>query len=310
MDGASEDEGLLRQYLREIGREPLLSREDEARLAQAIEAGRQASQELGLAEDDNLTSADRAALEELAVTGERARDQMVRANLRLVVALARHWRGNGLSLLDLIQEGNLGLLRAVERFDYQRGFRFSTYATWWIRQAISRAVATSGRLVRLPTHTGEALTSVLRERQRLADHPGGTPSLQSLARGTGLRPQQVSRLLQLAAYPVSISEPVGEDGQELGAAITDVTAPSPPEAVLTAMLPGEVERLLARLDSLDRKIISLRFGFEGDEPWSMEAIAGALSLTSTAVRRSQARALRTLRRAALASPGTRELLAG
>ena len=198
----------------------------------------------------------------------------------------------------------------MDRFDHQRGFRFSTYATWWIRQAISRAVANSGRLVRLPARTGEALTRVLRERHRLAEHPGGVPSLETLAASTGLRPEQVSRLLQVATEPVSISEPMGEGGLELGAAITDVTAPSPPDAVLTAMLPDEVERLLALLDGLDRKVISLRFGFEGDEPWSMEAIAGALGLTPKAVRQSHARALRALRRAALASPGTRELLAG
>ena len=305
-----EDDGLLRLYLREIGREPLLGKEDEGRLAQAIEAGRRASLELGRAEDESLTPARRAALEELAAAGERAWDQLVRANLRLVVALARRWTGHGLSLLDLIQEGNLGLLRAVDRFDYRRGFRFSTYATWWIRQALTRAVANSGRLVRLPVHTGEALTRVLRERHRLAEQPGGAPSLESLAAGIGLRPQQVSRLLQVAAEPVSISEPMGEDGLELGAALTDATAPSPPEVVLTALLAGEIERLLALLDSLDRRVISLRFGFEGDEPWSMEAIAGALGLSPQAVRRSHARALRTLRRAALTSPGTRELLAG
>lgn len=150
---------------------------------------------------------------------------------------------------------------------------------------------------------------MLRERQRLAEQRGGAPSLDSLAAGTGLRPQQVSRLLQMAAHPVSVSE-LGAGGQELGAPITDITALSPPDAVLTAMLPNEVERLLALLDSVDRKVISLRFGFESDQPWSMEAIAGALSLTPKAVRQSHARALRTLRRAALASPGTRELLAG
>ena len=141
----------------------------------------------------------------------------------------QHWTGDGLSLLDLSQEGNLGLLRAVDRFEYQRGFRFSTYATWWIHQAISRAVANSGRLVRLPARTGEALTRVLRERHRLAEHPGGAPSLESLAPEPGLRPQQVSRLLRVATHPVSISEPMGEGGLELGAATTDVTAPSPPK---------------------------------------------------------------------------------
>ena len=164
--------------------------------------------------------------------------------------------------------------------------------------------------MRLPVHTGEALTRVLREQHRLAEQAGSAPSFASLATGTGLRPQQVSRLLQMAAEPVSISVLMGEDGLELGSAITDDTAPSPLEAVLAAMLPGEVERLLALLDGLDRKVISLRFGFDGDDPRSMEAIAGALGLSRKAVRQSHARARRTLRRAALASPGTRELPAG
>ena len=308
MGDVNDDEGLLRLYLQEIGREPLLTKADEARLAQAIEAGRRASEELAR-DDGNLEPDRRAALEELVAAGERSRQQFVRANLRLVVAVARHWSGYGLPLLDLIQEGNLGLLRAVERFDHQRGFRFSTYATWWIRQALSRAAASSGRVVRLPAHTGEALTRVLREQRRLTEHQGHPPSLEHLAAGTGLPAQQVSRLLQLAAAPLSMSAPMGDDGQELGATITDVTAPSPAEAVFTALLPGEVERLLGLLDTLDRKVIKLRFGFGGDEPLSIDAIAGTMGLTPKAVRQSHARALRTLRRAALASSGTRELLA-
>ena len=309
MGDVNDDESLLRLYLQEIGREPLLTKADEARLAHFIEEGRRAREELTRTEDESMTSDRRAALEELVAASERGRHQFVRANLRLVVAVARHWTGRGLPLLDLIQEGNLGLLRAVERFDYRRGFRFSTYATWWIRQALSRAVANTGRLVRLPAHTGEALSRVLREQRRLTEHEGRVPSIECLAADTGLPAQQVSRLLQLAAEPVSMCAPMGENGQELGAAITDVTAPSPPEAVLTALLPGEVERLLSLLDSLDRKVISLRFGFGGDEPLSIDAIAGAVGLTPSAVRQSHARALRTLRRAAFASPGTRELLA-
>ncbi|HEX2042804.1 MAG TPA: sigma-70 family RNA polymerase sigma factor [Acidimicrobiales bacterium] len=308
MGHTSGDVGLLRLYLDQIGREPLLTRDEETSLARSIERGRHAAGELR-DEGDALTPERRAALEESVTEGERSRQRFLRANLRLVVAVARQWTGSGLALPDLIQEGNVGLLRAVERFDYRRGFRFSTYATWWIRQAIARAAANTGRLVRLPVHTSEALTRVLREQRRLEERQGGPPPLASLAAGSGLRPEQVAHLLQLASEPVSISEPVGDSGGELGAVLADATATSPPDAVVAALLPAEVRRLLDRLPSLEREVMSLRFGFADDEPWSVDAIAGALGLSRQAVRQSQARALRILRRVVSRSPVTRELLA-
>jgi RNA polymerase primary sigma factor len=304
----SDDLGLLGLYLAEIGREPRLTKDEETSLAQAIERGRRASEELR-GQLEVLTPSRRGALEEAAAEGERCRHRFIRANLRLVVAVARQWNGSGLALADLIQEGNIGLMRAVERFDHRRGFRFSTLATWWIRQAIARAVANNGRLVRLPVRTGEALLRTLKEQRRLEERQGGSPSLAAVASGSGQRPAEVARLLQLAPEPVSLSQTVGEDGRELGAAITDVTATSPADAALGAELSAEVIRLLGLLDSPDREVMSLRFGFTDDEPWSLEAIARALGLSRQTVRQSQARALRTLRRAALASPGARELLA-
>jgi RNA polymerase sigma factor (sigma-70 family) len=307
---SSDDEvSLERLYLRDIGREPLLTKEEEASLARDIERGRTADEELRR-HAAVLTPERRRTLEKLAAVGERSRQRFVRANLRLVVSIARQWTRSGIPLLDLIQEGNLGLMRAVDRFDHRRGFRFSTYATWWIRQAITRAVANSGRLVRLPVHTGEALHRVLQELHRLEDQPGGPPSLNAVAAGSGMRPEQVSSLLRLAPLPVSISEPVGEEGRELGAVLADSSARTPADAALASLLPAEIERLLGVLSPRDRQVVLLRFGLSGDEPRSMDAIGKVLGLSVEVVRQSQARALRALRRAALASPETRELLVG
>ncbi len=308
MRDIGDEAGLLQQYLDEIGREPLLTKEDEASLGEALERGRRATEELRH-HHETLTRQRRAALEELVAQGERSRDRFIRANLRLVVAVAKQWTRSGLGLSDLIQEGNVGLMRAVERFDHRRGFRFSTYATWWIRQGIARGVANSGRLVRLPVRTGDELTRVLREQRRLEERDGRPPPIDSVASACGLPPESVSRLLQLAPSPVSMAEPMGDDGSELGSAIADTMATSPAEAAAAAALPAEVDRLLGLLDATERKVMSLRFGLADDEPWSLEAIARTLDLSPQKVRQSQARSLRILRRAALASPETRELLA-
>jgi RNA polymerase sigma factor (sigma-70 family) len=303
-----DDPSLVRLYLDKVGEERLLTKDEEQALAQTIEAGVRAAE--ALEESGPLLSAEgRAALDEMVAAGERARQRFVRANLRLVVSIARQWTRSGIPILDLIQEGNLGLMRAVERFDYRKGFRFSTYATWWIRQAIRRAVANTGRLVRLPVHTGEALARVLRDQHRLEERRGDDASdLKALAASTGLPARQVSMLLRLAPDPASISEPVGEDAVDLGALIADTTAVAPDDAALAAALPEEVARLLACLDTRDRSVVSLRFGLGGDEPWSLDAIGRALGLSREGVRQSQARALRALRRAAGASPEIRELL--
>jgi RNA polymerase primary sigma factor len=307
MDGSDGGLNAVRLYLDEIRREPLLTKREEEALARTIESGRRAAEEL--ARTDVPPAAQRAALEEAVAVGVRARQQFIRANLRLVVSVARQWSHSRLPLLDLAQEGNVGLMRAVERFDYRRGFRFSTYATWWIRQSITRAVANSGRLVRLPVHTGDALTRVLREQRRLEEDQGSRPSPESVATAVGLRPEQVSNLLRLAPEPVSLFEPVGESGRELSSVVADTTAASPLDSAAASLIPAEVDRLLAALGSRDRQVVSLRFGLNGEEPWSLDAIGRRLSLSREGVRQSQARALRILRRLALASPETRELLA-
>jgi RNA polymerase sigma factor (sigma-70 family) len=308
VESGESDVSLLRLYLDEVGAEPLLTRDDEQALAQAIAAGDAAARELR----GDLTAIDaerRASLEQAVLTGARARQRFVRANLRLVVSVARQWTRSGLPLLDLIQEGNLGLMRAVDGFDHERGFRVSTYATWWIRQAIRRAVANSGRLVRLPVHVGETLARVLQEQQRLEESLRQSPvPLSALAASTGLAPQRVSMLLALAPEPASISEPIDDRGVELGDVVADTGSMSPADAALARVIPDEVERLLSMLETRDREVLVLRFGLGGDEPWSLDAVGRALGLSREGVRLSQARALRTLRRAVDSSPEIRELL--
>ncbi|MGH9280090.1 MAG: sigma-70 family RNA polymerase sigma factor [Acidimicrobiales bacterium] len=308
MSRTNDDPELLRLYLQQIAPEALLTKEEEQALAQAMEAGVAAAREL---RDGPVPMPlkHRAALKDTVEAAEHARDRFVRANLRLVVSVARQWTGTDLPLLDLIQEGNVGLLRAVERFDHRRGFRFSTYATWWIRQAIRRGVANNARLVRLPVHAGEALARVMHELRDLEQHPSdGSPVLEALAVRTGLPAAQVAMLLGQAPAPASLSEPVGEGRDELAAAVADPSARPTADAAIAALLPTEVRRLLAVLDARDRTVMALRFGLNGDEPWSLDAIGRALGLSREGVRQSQARALRALRRAARATPELRELL--
>jgi RNA polymerase sigma factor (sigma-70 family) len=307
MNGTADAVDGLRLYLAEIGREPLLTKTEEECLARTMEDGRRAAERL--VARASLSPDERRAFDEAVVAAERARQRFLRANLRLVVSVARQWTRSGIPLLDLIQEGNLGLMRAVERFDYRRGFRFSTYATWWIRQAIRQAVANSGRLVRLPVHTGEAVRRVQREQRRLEDDRGGHASPDAVGLALGLQPDKVATLLRLALEPVSISEPLGEDGHELASVVADTSAMSPDDAALAPLVSVEIDRLLEALDGRDRRVMALRFGLDGGDPWSLEAIGLHLGISREAVRQCQVRALKTMRRLALASPETRELLA-
>ena len=306
MSGAGDAVDGLRLYLAQIGREPLLSRAEEEALARAMEDGRDAAHRLAEA---GLGPHERESLEKVVACGDCARQRFVRANLRLVVSVARHWGRSGIPLLDLIQDGNLGLIRAVERFDYRKGFRFSTYATWWIRQAVGQAVANSGRLVRLPVHTGEAVRRVLQEQRRLEDDGGGRVTPREVGTSLGIPGDQVTTLLRLALDPVSISEPRGEEGNDLGSIVADTSAPPPEERALLSLVSVEIDRLLDALDGRDRQVMSLRFGLDGGEPWSLDAIGFHLGMSRETVRQCQVRALRILRRLALASPETRELLA-
>jgi len=253
-----DNEDLVRLYLEDIGRHQLLTKDDEARLAQDIEAGKAASETLASV-DKGLTRAEKRDLQRLVRKGEDAQRQFVQSNLRLVVSIAKRYQASGMPLLDLVQEGNLGLIHAVEKFDWRKGFKFSTYATWWIRQAIQRGIANAGRTIRLPVHAADNLARLQKERAGLEARLGRPASLDELAEELDLAPERVKELIPHLAEPVSLETPVGEDGEtELGDLVEDRGAESPLEAASRAMLPAEIEKLLAVLDERERYILTLR----------------------------------------------------
>ena len=305
---ASEpQEDLVRLYLNEIGRYPLLTKADEARLGEAVEAGQLAAAELE-AEGAKLSPARRRSLRRRVTAGQRATTEFCQANLRLVVSIAKRYQASGLPLLDLIQEGNLGLLHAVEKFDWRKGFKFSTYATWWIRQAITRGIANTGRTIRLPVHAGDLVTRVQRAQVRLEAQLSRRPTSAELGADLQLAPQRVEEVLALAADPVSISAPLSEEGEgELGDVIEDVTALSPLEEAMANAVPQELARLLAVLDERERQILQLRYGLDQGEPRTLEEVGERMHLTRERIRQIESRALCKLRHPSLEN-GARELL--
>jgi len=304
-----QDEDLVRLYLDDIGRHELLTKADEARLAQEIENGRAAREALARA-DKALSRSERVELERAVRRGEAARQAFVNANLRLVVSIAKRYQASGLPLLDLVQEGNLGLMHAVEKFDWRKGFKFSTYATWWIRQAIQRGVANTARTIRLPVHAGDELARLQKTRTKLEAELGRTPTLHELAEALDTPEAKVTELLRHAAEPVSLSELVGEDGEtELGDLIEDRSAESPFDAAASSLLANEVEKLLSILDEREREILRLRFGLDRGEPRTPEEVGALFSLTRERIRQIESKALARLRHPS-ADRGARELLAG
>ena len=296
--GAGErgSDDVLGAYLRDIRHSSLLSRSDEQELARTIEEGRAASEELEQ-EGDRLPPERRRVLCELVSRCEQATRRFVESNLRLVVSIAKRYRHPRLPLPDLVQEGNLGLMQAVRRFDRTKGFRFSTYATFWIRQSISRAISSSGRLIRLPAEAGDAAVRISRTRDVLEAQLGRAPTVDELAAELGMTPARVAELLTAAVEPVSTSEPAGRpDGPELAEALADASAEDVLEAALAEMVPEQVERLLERLDDRDRRVLCLRFGLDGHEPRSRAAVGECLGLSSERIRQIEARALARLRR--------------
>ncbi len=259
-------------YLREIGRVPMITHEREIELAQRIEAG------------------DREAMK-----------QFILANLRLVVSIAKRYVGPGLTLLDLIQEGNIGLIRAVQRYDWRRGHRFSTHATWWIRQAISRAVADKGRTIRLPVYVNAALNRIRRERQRLLQELGREPTDLELAAATGLDPVRMVELQSAPGAPVSLELPVGEDEeQELGDVLADTESASPEDIAITQTLKDEVQRVLESvLTPRERLVLQLRFGLGNSQAHPLEQVGRKLGITRERVRQIEERALAKLRQPAV-----------
>ncbi len=288
------EEDLVRLYLSDVGRHRLLTKDDETRLAQEAEAGREARAELTA---DAVRSPARVReLRRAVQVGDTAVETFINGNLRLVVSIAKRYQGADLPLLDLIQEGNLGLLHAVEKFDWRKGFKFSTYATWWIRQAITRGIANGGRTIRLPAHASDLLTQALKSRARLEAQLGRRPSIDELAADLEVSVERVVDILRHTVTPGSLSEPLGHDSDaELGDLVEDPGALSPPDAAAAALLPGDVAKMLVDLDDREREIIRLRFGLDRGQPHTLEEVGLRFGLTRERIRQLEARAMSKLR---------------
>jgi RNA polymerase sigma factor (sigma-70 family) len=284
----------VRAYLADVGRHDLLTRLDEERLARAIETGRHAAQELEEG-DGSLPPERQRHLRALIADCERSTRQFVVSNLRLVISIAKRYRNSGVPLPDLIQEGNIGLIHAVRKFDYRRGFRFSTYATHWIRQAIGRAVAGSGRTIRLPVEVGERIAAVRRAQAMLETSLGRQPTLDELGAHVGLPPAKVADLLDHAADLVSLNSRLGDDGGELGDLVEDLRAGKPFDEAISGMTPSAVDRLLGLLEDRDRDVLCLRFGLAGEPPMSLADVGARLGISGERVRQLERRALGRLK---------------
>ena len=305
-DDVGED--LVRAYLGEIGRHQLLTKDDEARLGAAVEAGLDARRELDGGEVP--TALRRRELERAVRDGEQAAEQFVQSNLRLVVSIAKKYQASGMPLLDLVQEGNLGLMHAVEKFDWRKGFKFSTYATWWIRQAITRGIANTGRTIRLPVHASDLASRVRRSAERLEMDTGTAPTVGAIAEDTGLTPDRVAEVLQFASTPLSLSDPLREDGDAaLSDVVADIRAVQPEAVVVQEALGSETHRLLERLHPREAKILRLRFGLDDGEPRTLEQIGDEFGLTRERVRQIEVVAMSKLRHPSNGG-AARELLAG
>ncbi|HET7719190.1 MAG TPA: sigma-70 family RNA polymerase sigma factor [Acidimicrobiales bacterium] len=290
------DADLLRMYLNEIGQHELLTREDEQRAGRVIDAGRLASARLAGDDAGGLPPATRAELEAAVVAGEEASKAFVEANLRLVVSIAKRYQSSGVPLLDLVQEGNMGLIHALEKFDFSRGFKFSTYATWWIRQAITRAIANTSRTIRLPVHAGETVSRVQRARAQLESELGRAPRIEELAEECDLNCDRVTEALQLAPHPTSIFEPLGAEGEmTLADVVQDSDAVPAIDQIIAASLPAHVARLLNTLGEDERKVVSLRYGFDRGQPRTLVEVGKLCGLSAEGVRQVERRALARLR---------------
>jgi RNA polymerase sigma factor (sigma-70 family) len=281
----------LADYLRGLRGTPLLSREEEASLARMIEAGLYAAHLIV----QRTRPDDEEDLRALVALGEEARQTMIRSNLRLVVALAKRHAGRGLSMLDLIQEGNLGLMRAVTGFDYQRGFKFSTYAVWWIRQAIMRAVADQGRTIRIPTHISEEVYRATRRQQELFQRLGKLPTPVQLAAELDISVLRTNDLLGWAGVPLSLDARVGDGDGHLAELVGDAKALSALQQVVEGFIDADVASALRRLSQRERAILTLRFGLRDTRPHTLAGIAGVLGITRERVRQLETRALAKLR---------------
>jgi RNA polymerase primary sigma factor len=292
---ALDSDDVVGLYLKEAGRVPLLNAEEEVALAKRMEAAEYAREQL---EDygDRLPPDDVYDLRDIVIDGELAQEHLVRANARLVISVAKKYIGRGVPFLDLIQEGNIGLIRATKKFDYRRGHKFSTYATWWIRQAVSRAVADQGRTIRVPVHMGDQLNRMRRVQMRLTQELGRDPSIDELAVGMETTPDKIENLLEIARRPVSLETPIDEDGDStFGDFVEDVNSPAPAEEVATNLLHEQLANALDRLPSREAQILRLRYGLEDGRVYTLEEVGQAIGVTRERVRQLEAQALNRLR---------------
>ncbi|MGB8264763.1 MAG: RNA polymerase sigma factor RpoD [Candidatus Velthaea sp.] len=274
----------VRMYLKEIGRVPLLSMDDEKMLAMAIEAGENELLKNGTADN------------KVVVHGEESKRRLTEANLRLVVSIAKKYVGRGMLFLDLIQEGNLGLIRAVEKFDYRKGYKFSTYATWWIRQAITRALADQARTIRIPVHMVETINRLVKISRQLLQELGRDPTVEEVASEMGLTPEKVREVIKISQEPISLETPIGEEeDSHLGDFIEDQEAVAPAEAASVMLLKEKMQDVLKNLTERERKVLVLRFGLEDGHQRTLEEVGQEFGVTRERIRQIEAKALRKLR---------------
>jgi RNA polymerase primary sigma factor len=290
----------VRMYLKEIGRVPLLTADEEVELAKRIEAGTKAAEALADLEAAgrlaSLDPAERRRLERLVLKGERAKSELTEANLRLVVSIAKRYVGRGMLILDLIQEGNLGLMRAVEKFDYTKGFKFSTYATWWIRQAITRAIADQARTIRIPVHMVESINKVHRVQRQMLQELEREPTVEELAEKVDMSPARVREIMRISQDPLSLDSPVGEeDDSNLGDFIEDQQAEAPAEMAARTMLNSAVEEALAELNEREKQVVRMRFGLEDGQPHTLEEVGREFGVTRERIRQIESKTLAKLR---------------
>ena len=303
-DGVSIEDP-VRMYLKEIGKVPLLSAEEEIELAKNMEAGAVAKEKIAIlkSREENATEEELAEIKEEIKNlqkdldaGDEAKKRLAEANLRLVVSIAKRYVGRGMRFLDLIQEGNLGLIKAVEKFDYRKGYKFSTYATWWIRQAITRAIADQARTIRIPVHMVETINKLIRVSRQLLQELGREPSPEEIAAEMNMPVERVREILKISQEPVSLETPIGEEeDSHLGDFIQDDNVPVPADAAAFTLLKEQLEEVLGTLTEREQKVLTLRFGLEDGRARTLEEVGKEFNVTRERIRQIEAKALRKLR---------------
>jgi RNA polymerase primary sigma factor len=292
LSGISSDD-TVGLYLKEMARVPLLSTEEEVHLAKLLERGNEAQLQL---EENGHHPTEREELLKKVEEGQDARAHLIKANTRLVVSIAKKYMGRGVPFLDLIQEGNLGLMKAVEKFDYTRGFRFSTYATWWIRQTITRAIADQGRTIRVPVHMSDRIRRLYKTARQLEQEHGRKPTPEEIAEEMDMEPRKVQWMLKVSWRPLSLEQPVGEEeDSELGSFIEDDSTPTPTQSAYDHLLREKVEEVLSTLTPREARILRLRFGLQNGRSYTLEEVGQKFGLTRERIRQIEGKALRRLR---------------